>query len=482
MRLPGDILLLSCYELGRQPLGIAWPAAYLEQAGFQPALLDLAVETFAPKKAGRAKLVGISVPMHTALRLGVQAAKRVREENPSGHICFFGLYAGLNAAYLLSTVADSVIGGETEEALVSLASVLESGEPSPARGVSRKGHIQAPVLQKLNLPLPQRASLPGLEKYAQLEINGERLLAGAVEASRGCKHLCLHCPIPPVYGGKFFIVPKETVLGDIRNLVKAGARHITFADPDFLNGPGHALAIVRALHREFPVLTFDFTAKIEHILKHRMLFPELARSGCLFVISAVESLSNRVLFKLRKGHTRQDVFRALDIAWVAGIALRPSLVSFTPWTTLEDYLDMLECIQREDLVEHVDPVHLSIRLLVPPGSSLFKDSDIMSFTWGLDQPNFYYRWSHPDPRMDILHGAVSRRVEEAVTLGEDQQATFAAIRSLTMRALGRLEKSASPKVSAGGKKPPRLTEGWFCCAEPTREQFAPMAKENAHGI
>jgi len=41
--------------------------------------------------------------------------------------------------------------------------------------------------------------------------------------------------------------------------VAAGATHITFGDPDFLNGPGHALKVVRAAHAEFPRLTFDFT-------------------------------------------------------------------------------------------------------------------------------------------------------------------------------------------------------------------------------
>ena len=475
MRQPGSILLLSCYELGRQPLGIAWPMAFLKQAGFEPGALDLAIEHLDLEKASRAKLVGISVPMHTALRLGVQAARRVRAANPSCHICFFGLYASLNADYLLSEVADSCIGGEIEEALVSLAQALEEGSSLQAQGVSLRGRLQDPLIQKITFTLPERKSLPGLGRYAQLELNGERRLAGAVEASRGCKHHCLHCPIPPIYGGRFFIVPKETVLEDVRGLVRAGARHMTFGDPDFLNGPGHSLAIVRSMHEEFPELTFDFTAKIEHILKEKRFFPELARLGCLFVISAVESLSDVVLSKLRKGHTRRDVFAALDILRDAGIALRPSWVAFTPWTTLEDYLDMLGTIEREALVDHVDPVQLSIRLLVPPGSSLLTGSDIMSYVQGFDQPNFYHRWSHPDRRMDDLHEAVSRVVAEAAARQEDADVTFEAVRLLALKALGRQEERTAPRMPADRRKPPRLTESWFCCAEPTREQFAPLA-------
>src|SRR5213592_1050757 len=117
----------------------------------------------------------------------------------------------------------------------------------------------------------------------------------------------LHCPIVPVYEGRFFIVPVEVVLEDIRRQVRAGATHITFGDPDFLNGPGHSLAIVRAMRAEFPSLTFDFTAKIEHILRRRELLPDLARLGCLFIVSAVESIDDRVLAILDKGHTRGDV-------------------------------------------------------------------------------------------------------------------------------------------------------------------------------
>ena len=89
------------------------------------------------------------------------------------------------------------------------------------------------------------------------------------------------------------MVQREVVLADIRQQMAAGAQHITFGDPDFFNGPGHALAIVEALHAEFPAVTYDVTIKIEHLLKHRDALPVLARTGCLFITSAVESLDDR---------------------------------------------------------------------------------------------------------------------------------------------------------------------------------------------
>ena len=279
--------MIACYELGHQPLGIASPLGWLEQEGFAPATMDISVESFDVEKIARARFIGIAVPMHTALRLGVRVAERIRELNPTCYICCYGLYAALNAEYLLAHGANSVIGGEWEGSLVELIAFLESGVADDVEGVSRRDHLAAPFLKRLQLRVPSRHGLPPLKRYAHLERDGLRSPVGYVEASRGCKHHCLHCPIPPVYGGQFFAVSQDVVLQDIRYLVQAGAAHITFGDPDFLNGPGHALRVTRAVHAEFPGLTFDFTTKIEHILKHHALFPEFAELGGVFAVSAV---------------------------------------------------------------------------------------------------------------------------------------------------------------------------------------------------
>ena len=223
--------------------------------------------------------------------------------------------------------------------------------------------------------MPDRAGLPALDKYARLAIADERRVAGHVEATRGCKHLCRHCPIPPVYGGRFFAVPAEVVLADARAQIEAGARHLDFGDPDFLNGPTHALRVTRALHAAHPDVTFSFTAKVEHIVAQAALIPELAASGALFVVSAVESLSDRVLAALAKGHQAADVPRAIAIVRAAGMSLRPTFVAFTPWTTLDDYLELCRFIRAHELEDEVDPVQLSLRLLVPPGSLLLTAPD-----------------------------------------------------------------------------------------------------------
>ena len=162
MRAPGEILLVACYELGHQPLAVAWPAAFLEREGYRPATMDVSVEPFDSEKIARARVVAISVPMHTALRLGVTVAERARAVNPGCHICFYGLYASLNADHLFAHGADSVIGGEAEAPLVELVQMLEAGDGRPLPFVHLRGRPAAPHLKRLDFTVPSRMALPSL--------------------------------------------------------------------------------------------------------------------------------------------------------------------------------------------------------------------------------------------------------------------------------------------------------------------------------
>jgi len=455
VRAPGDILLIACYEMGHQPLAVAWPLAFLERAGYAPAVLDLSVEPLDADRVRRARVCAISVPMHTALRLGARVAARVRALNPTATLVFYGLYAALNADYLLEHAgASAVLAGEVEDELVSLVRRLESAPEAP-------GAARATVLARLPFVTPSRAALPSLKKYAHLDRGDSTDLVAYVEASRGCKHRCRHCPIPPVYDGRFFVVPVDVVLADVRQQVSAGARHVSFGDPDFLNGPGHALAVARALHAEFPDVTFDFTAKIEHLLRHRERLAELAALGCLFVVSAAESLDDRVLRILDKGHASADVVAALRATRAAGITLRPTWVAFTPWTTLEGYRGWLDFIDAQDLVDAVDPVQYGLRLLVPPGSLLLAHEAMLPHLGGLVADAFYYEWTHPDPRMDVLQTAVSTAVAAAADRREDAGLTFQRVRALADETAG---MPSRPLVSPAParRRAPRLTEAWFC--------------------
>jgi Radical SAM superfamily len=455
------VLIVSCYELGRQPLHVATAAGFLRAADHEVRALDLAVDDFDSGLVGWADMVAIAVPMHTAMRLAARVVDTVRVLNPAHTIVLFGLYAPLCAGSLTPGSVDHAVGGEFEEELVRIA----DGRPS-GRGI---------VLDRLRFPLPSRDLLPPLSRYARLMIDGEARLAAAVELTRGCVHQCRHCPVPAVYGGRLRVVQQETLLADVDQLVAMGAMHLTFADPDFLNSAPYAMRAVRSLHQRHPSLTFDVTTKVEHILEHRALLPELRQLGLLFVTTAAESTSEVVLRVLEKGHTHAQTIAAVRLLREHGIEPRPSLLPFTPWTTLRDYLDLLDFIRDEDLLGSVDPVQLSIRLLLPPGSLLLDRDELRPHLRAYEPESFSHRWEHPDARMDALQGELAALIAARTDAGDEAHAVHAAVRARAVEAA----TAAAVRWAAGreplpapGRELPRLSESWFCCAEPTDLQHA----------
>jgi len=466
------VLLLSTYELGHQPLGLARPAAELTAASHEVRCQDLAVECLDEALVTWAGLVGISVPMHTATRLGARLAARVRALNPGAHVAFYGLYASLHADVLVGRLGDSAIGGEYEAPLVALADALDrvdgvTGRLGPVPGVRTAADDGGVFLGRQSFGLPRRDLLPPLDRYARVDLGTHQKLAGYVEASRGCAHRCLHCPITPVYGGRLRIVGRDAVLEDVEQLVRMGAEHVTFGDPDFFNGIRHSLRIVVELHAAFPHLTYDVTIKVEHLLEHRAHLATLAPTGCLFVVSAVEAVHDRVLSHLAKGHSAADVHLALDLAAEAGLPLRPTFVAFTPWLSLDEYLELLAFVRSRGLVRHVDPVQLAIRLLVPRGSSLYGTPSLAPYVGEFDAETFSYAWRHPDPRMDALQREVAAAVEAASRADEPPEATLATVERLALAAAGRPARSGGGAAGVVPTLPmaafvPRLTETWFC--------------------
>jgi hypothetical protein len=264
-------------------------------------------------------------------------------------------------------------------------------------------------------------------------------------------------------------VDPDIVLADIDAQVAAGAQHITFGDPDFFNGPTHAMRVVDGLHAAHPGLTYDVTIKIEHLLRHGHRLPRLRETGCLFITSAVESIDDRALGFLLKGHTREDFFGAVALCRAAGVTLVPTFVAFQPWLTLEGYCDLLDTIARLDLIDHVPSIQLAIRLLIPQGSKLLELDEVRGLVTGFDPATLAHTWFHPDPRVDDLHREVTSLV--GVRVASDRRALFEEISALAHGRAG-LARAAVPAAPAPGLAAvPYLDEPWYCCAEPNPDQM-----------
>ena len=456
-------MLISTYELGHQPFGLASPAAWLREAGAQVTCLDLAVERLDESAIATADLVAFYVPMHTATRLAANFVERVKRINPSVHLCFYGLYAPVNEEYLRGLGAGTILGGEFEEGLVALVERLSATDTQPSSRAQPEPRVS---LNRQQFLVPDRGQLPGLERYAHVKLpGGGSRVAGYTEATRGCKHLCRHCPIVPVYGGRFFVVQLDVVLEDIARQVAAGAEHITFGDPDFFNGPTHAMRIVEELHRRFPQLTYDVIIKVEHLLKHAGYLSTLRDTGCLFVTSAVEAVDDRILEIFDKRHTREDFIRAVSLCRDVGLNLNPTFVTFNPWISLAGYRDLLSTILELDLVGNVSPIQYAIRLLIPRGSRLLELPLVQEFVGDFDPAALAYPWTHPDPRMDRLHEDVLAVAGGNQTTVEDRHAIFARVWELTESTSEATPSDPFALVATGvpSREPiPHLSEPWYC--------------------
>lgn len=440
------LLLLSTYELGRQPVHLASPAASLRRAGHDVRTTDLSVDELAGDDLAWADKVAVSVPMHTATRLADEIVSILATTDPDLPVALYGLYAGVGSA-----AVDARFEGEYEPALLEWAS---NGHDGNDRHTGRS-----------DFAVPERAGLPGLERYARLEKEETSVLAGAVEASHGCRHRCRHCPIPAVYDGRIRVVPRDIVLADIDSLVDSGARHITFGDADFLNAPAHSLAALEQAHEAHPGITFDATIKVEHILQQEELWPRLAELNLLFVVSAFESVDEDTLEILDKGHTVADMSKAVQLTRSAGIHIRPTWLPFMPWTTPDDVVDIFEFIEAHDLAGATDPVQMAIKLLVPKGSLLEDHPAMTPYLEFYDTAALTWRWRFGHEETQVLHKELETIAANASDCGQEAVTTLNEMRAVLSRFTG---KDLAPlgEVSPA----PRLTESWFCCAEPTDAQ------------
>ena len=449
------MLLVATYELGHQPANLARPAALLAARGHEVRVVDTSLDPWVPDDAIWADAVAFSVPMHTATRLARELADGL--DRPT---CAFGLYA-----HVCDDAVDRAISGEYEDALVAW---VEEGHHASLPTVGGASVELGRATPRHRGTLPARALLPPLTRYAALETDGDRRLVGSIEATRGCAHRCRHCPVPVVYDGRVRVADEADVLADVAQLVALGATHLNFGDPDFLNAPQHARRVVTGVHDAFPALTFDCTVKVEHVLRYDDVWADFAAKGCLFVVSAFESVDDATLVRLDKGHTTADAARAVSLLRAHGIDVQPSFLPFTPWTTREHLVALLDFVHEHDLVGSVDPVQYSIRLLLPRGSLLLGHPDVLPHLGEWDPARLTSTWSAADPAMDDLQREVAAVVERSLAAGDDVTTTYALVRATV----------GAPPVDLCGCTidRPRLTESWFCCAEPTDAQLRAVGR------
>jgi hypothetical protein len=139
----------------------------------------------------------------------------------------------------------------------------------------------------------------------------------------------------------------------------------------------------------------------------------------------------------------------------------PTFVAFTPWTTLDGYVELLDLLEQLDLVEQVSPIQLAIRLLVTAGSPLLELDDIRRVVSPFDAASLTWPWRHQDARVDAMQSEIMRLVGGAAAAPRGQ--VFAAIAAIARRYA---ELPPALRPASTGTPVPYVSEPWYCCAEP----------------
>lgn len=405
------ILVISSFEGGYQPITAISAYSGLKNAGYENTHFhDTYVDGIPENLFSNADLIAISVPLFDALQAGLQLSEMIRATAPNAQIVFFGQYATLNAGRLPGKYGNYAVCGEWEQPLINLAHHISSGNELNKIGLvdardARTGLIPHPYITRNQIVLPDRSAAPALHKYPQPHVekmlNRSGVVVGGVESTRGCHHKCTYCSVYAAYDGKVIPIKDGIVIQDVRNLMAQGMTHLTFTDAEFFNAKNQGINLLRALHAEFPALTYDFTTRIDHIIEHEDSLREMKGLGVQFITSALEFPTQMVLDVVSKEISIEDIEEAIATLRDIGIRLSPTFIMFNPWVSKKDLDAFKDFIKRNALDDVVDPIQYETRLHLYKGSPLLSRTSTAGLT--LIENEFHFDWKHPDPEVDEIY-------------------------------------------------------------------------------
>lgn len=397
-------LVVSPFEAELQPLAAASAAGALRDAHLDVQAWD--ADRF-PDASGfvEADLVMLSVQQFESLERAIGLVPALRAAHPGGVIVAFGQYAQMNSSVFQSLV-DAVLFDEPERVATELATAAERHcvDDLPGALTSRRMNPKAPR-GRLQLSAPARDLFPALIHYEAH--HGPWGLMGNLEASRGCHHKCTYCSVYGAYDGGSAAYETDAVVADALQLADDGVRHFCFIDAEFFNSRTNGKTIMRRVVDEVGPCTFEFTTRVDHVLKYTRELDELVGLGLRRVTSALEFPSDRILRIFDKGIDVADMRRAIVEADRLGVVLNPTFIPFTPWIEYDELLTFEDFLVETGLAKVAEPTVLQTRLL------LFRGSPLLHSPWIQDTPltdnGFWFGWEHEDPRVeDLWH---ERRVE-----------------------------------------------------------------------
>jgi anaerobic magnesium-protoporphyrin IX monomethyl ester cyclase len=331
------------------PIGLMYVAAALEKAGYGVHMLDnyLLNKPLTEVKQLVASLnpfmVGVTCGSATFARC-VETAKAIKEAKPDCTIVVGGWHASyLPETLLMHPEIDYVVVGEGERAITQLATALASGnlnQASAVPGVACRGSggniVNPPkFIENMDeIPYPARHLLP-LEQYDRTIEFLNAKPADVMSISRGCVFHCGFCETRKLWGNICRGFSPKRVIGEIQDLQsKYGTKGIYFINDNF--------SLRKKETKELCSLMIENKLDLEWVCDTRVdlvddeLLALMSKAGCKVIWFGVESGSPRVLQRIGRNTTPQQVEKAFKLCKKHGIKTACSFMIGLPDETLAD--------------------------------------------------------------------------------------------------------------------------------------------------
>jgi len=322
--------------MGFPPIGIMSLSAVLKRAGHEVLLFDQAdPETpddviVEQMRRQRPDLVGISFLSTTSYPYAKILARRLRAADATVKLAFGGVFASLNAEHVKRQVpeVDFVCRGDGEQLILDLLERLD--DPATVAGVTwqeRDGTLRhnpgRPLDRNLDQwPFPDRESLAidfveSMPLDVPVVLSHERFTT--MQTSRGCPWPCVFCDIPVFNEGKWRARSPAHVLAEMKQLERDGYGSVYFVDDHFLLQPKRIEALCKGIEAEGLALRWGCEGRVDSVCMG--LFPAMAQAHCRTLMFGIESGSQKILDRLKKGQTLAETTTAVGRAKQAGIEI-----------------------------------------------------------------------------------------------------------------------------------------------------------------
>jgi len=406
--------------MGFPPIGIMSLSAVLKQAGHECVMFDQAnpetpndyiIEQIRRRKPA---LVGMSFLSTTSYPYAKILARQIRAADAQVKLAFGGVFASLNAGLvkLQCPEVDFVCRGDGEQLLLDLIKNMD--DPSGVGGVTwaKNGCVvnnpNRPVERHLDQwAFPDRESLE-LDFVESMPLDVPAVLSmerfTTMQTSRGCPWPCVFCDIPIFNEGKWRARSADHVVAELKHLEANGYGSVYFVDDHFLLQPKRIEAICKGVIDAKLSIQWGIEGRVDSVAQH--LFPIMAQAHCRTVMFGIESGSQKILDRLQKEQTLEEVETAVKNAKKAGIEIVHGFFTVgNPDETVEDMRKTFEFASRLPL----DTFGFN-RLCVYRGTPLWQEYVKRGLVSDAKDWYKYFKCSEIDPT--CLPGEVINRVRQ----------------------------------------------------------------------